>query len=70
MIAKALLRKRLSVAIGKNLTPAEFTSFFACFCKHDHRPDLRTAKELSYEDVEAFNRYFGYNLKFPIPLPL
>lgn len=70
MTSKALLRKRLGSAIGKNLTPAEFTAFFACFCSHDIRPELRTVKALTYEDVEAFSRYCGYNLNFPIPLPM
>ena len=70
MISKTVLRQRLGVAIDKQLTPAEFTSFFACFCEHDNRYDLRTAKELSNEDVAAFSRYAGYDLQFPIPIPL
>ena len=70
MISKTVLRQRLSVAIDKQLTPSEFTSFFACFCEHDNRHDLRTAKELSIEDVAAFSRYAGYDLQFPIPIPL
>lgn len=70
MISKTMLRKRLSVAIDKQLTPSEFTFFFACFCEHDNRHDLRTAKELSHEDAAAFSRYAGYDLLFPIPLPL
>ncbi len=70
MITKALLRKRLSLAIGKQLTPAEFTAFFACFCAHDKRTELRTTKELSFQDVTAFSNYCGYDLHFPIPTPL
>ena len=70
MISKTVLRQRLGVAIAKRLTPAEFSSFFACFCEHDNRHDLRTAKELSSEDAMAFSRYAGYDLLFPIPIPL
>ena len=70
MISKALLRKRLSVALGKEVKPADFTWFFGCFCKKTQRPELRTVKELSYDDVTALSEYCGYDLHFPIPLPL
>ena len=70
MTSKALLRKRLGTALGKPLKPCDFTWFFASFCEKAHRPELRTAKTLSYEDVTAFSIYAGYDLHFPIPLPL
>ena len=70
MIAKALLRKRLGIAIDKQLTPSDFTWFFSAFCEKWNRPDLRTVKELSYDDVCAFSRYCGYDLNFPIPMPI
>ena len=70
MISKALLRKRLGVALGQPVKPCDFTWFFACFCEQALRPDLRTAKMLSYEEVTAFSDYAGYDLHYPIPLPL
>ena len=70
MTAKALLRKRLSIALGTQVKPADFTWFFKTFCEKTNRPDLRTAKELSLEDVEAFSQFCGYELKYPIPLPI
>ena len=70
MISKALLRKRLGVALGQPVKPCDFTWFFARFCEVANRPDLRTVKTLSYEDVTAFSDYVGYDLHFPIPLPI
>ena len=70
MISKALLRKRLGVALGQTVKPCDFTWFFARFCEVAHRPDVRTAKMLSYKDVTAFSDYAGYDLHYPIPLPL
>ena len=70
MTSKALLRKRLGVALGQPVKPCDFTWFFAYFCEKAHRPDLRTAKALSYEDVTAFSIFAGYDLHFPIPLPI
>ena len=70
MISKSLLRKRLGVAIGQAIKPCDFTWFFGCFCEKTGRTDLRTAKELSYEDVAAFSKYAGYDLHYPIPLPI
>ena len=69
MITKQLLRKRLGVAIGKNISPTEFSWFFAAFCDKFHRDDLRQVRTLSYDDAEQFSRYAGYNLFYPIPLP-
>lgn len=70
MTSKQLLRKRLSVALGKQVSPADFSWFFSCFTNAVNRPDLRTAKQLTYEDVTLFSKYCGYDLHFPIPLPL
>ena len=70
MISKKILRKRLSVALGKQLKPADFTWFFGYFCEKSGCMRLRTAKELSYEDVRKFSQFCGYDLNFPIPLPL
>ena len=70
MISKQLLAKRLSVAIGKKLSQSEFAHFFAYFCEHEKRPDLRTVKNLDEKDVVVFNWFCGYDLRFPIPLPL
>ena len=70
MISKELLRKRLSVAIGKNIPKSTFTWFFGCFCEAVSQPQLKTVKALNMEETEAFSRYAGYDLKFPIPLPL
>ena len=71
MITKALLRKRLGVALGQTVSPADFTWFFARFCEYRGLPpELRTAKQLDQETVNAFSQYAGYDLRFPIPLPL
>lgn len=70
MITKALLRKRLSLAIGKQLAPSDFTWFFTAFCEKAKRPELRTAKQLDEESLHAFSEFAGYDLRFPIPLPL
>jgi len=70
MIPKRLLAKRLSVAIGKNLSQPEFAHFFAYFCEREKRPDLKTSKNLDEKDVEVFSCFCGYDLRFPIPLPL
>ena len=70
MTSKALLRKRLSIALGMQVKPADFSWFFKTFCEEMNRPDLRTVKELSFEDVEAFSQFCGYELKYPIPLPI
>jgi len=70
MISKRLLAKRLSTAVGRNLSPSEFSHFFVYFCEHDKRPDLRTTKNLSEKDVMVFSKFCGYDLRFPIPLPL
>ena len=70
MISKSLLRKRLGVALSKTISPADFSWFFRCFCEKTGRHDLRTAKELSYDDVGLFSLYCGYDLHYPIPLPL
>jgi len=70
MISKQLLRKRLSVAIDKNLSQPEFSHFFVYFCEREKRDDLRTVKNLEEEDVMVFSWFCGYDLRFPIPLPL
>ena len=71
MVPKQLLRKRLSLAIGKNISPADFTWFFACFCeRRGYDKALRRAKQLTHDEVAAFSEYCGYDLHFPIPLPL
>ena len=70
MTSKQILRKRLGVAIGQSVTQTQFTRFFACFCERQGCPQLRTAKELDYDEVTAFSQYCGYDLHFPIPLPL
>ena len=70
MTSKQILRKRLGVAIGKAIKPADFTCFFKYFCEKMQRPDLRTVKELSFEDVKVFSQFCGYDLTYPIPLPL
>lgn len=71
MISKSLLRKRLSLAIGKQLRPAEFSWFFARFCEaKDRDKRLRCAKALTHDEVTEFSQYCGYDLHFPIPLPL
>ena len=70
MISKALLRKRLGVAIGKPVTTKEFTWFFDCFIeKNPTYATLKRARNIDSDAVEAFSRFAGYNLRFPIPLP-
>ena len=71
MTPKSILCKRLSTAIGKTIPPADFTWFFKRFCEaYEVPPKVRTAKTLDEETVMAFSRYAGYDLRFPIPLPL
>ena len=70
MIPKQLLRKRLSLAIGKDISPKDFTWFFAYFCEKSQRPGLKNAKKLTHDEVQAFSEFSGYDLHFPIPLPL
>ena len=71
MTTKALLRKRLGVAIGKTVTPKDFTWFFDYFCeKNPTYAPLKRAKNLDANAVDAFSRFAGYDLRFPIPLPL
>ena len=70
MISKQLLRKRLSVAAGKDISPKEFSWFFECFCaKYPQYQELKRVRNLEADVVEAFSRYAGYDLRFPIPLP-
>ena len=70
MITKSLLRKRLGVAIGKSLSPKEFTWFFESFCeKNPQYQLLKRARNLDANAVDAFSRFAGYDLRFPIPLP-
>ena len=69
MISKKLLCKRLSSAVGRDLTN-DFPWLFRYFCEKTHRQDLRTTKQLSEQDVIAFSQFCGYDLRFPIPLPL
>lgn len=69
MISKQILRKRLGVAIGKSISPKEFSWFFGRYCEKVNLPDLKNAKQLTYEEVEGFSRYAGYDLKYPIPIP-
>jgi len=69
MIPKKILCKRLSTAVGGDVS-LDFPWFFGYFCEKEGRPDLRTKKNLELEDVEAFSRFCGYDLRFPIPLPL
>ena len=69
MLTKQLLRKRLGVAIGKSISPKEFTWFFACFCEKRGCPSLRNVRKLTHDEVQAFSEYAGYDLHFPIPLP-
>ena len=71
MIGKAILRKRLGVALGKEVSEYEFTWFFGYFCDLMHqRSAVRTAKELDEKTVIAFSIFCGYDLRCPIPLPL
>lgn len=71
MTSKALLRKRLGVAISNTVSSADFTWFFGYFCqKHPEYPRMKTAKELTEEQVLLFSSFCGYDLRFPIPLPL
>lgn len=70
MIPKALLRKRLGVAIGKPVAPKEFSWFFESFIeKNPNYATLKRAKHLDSDAVEDFSRFAGYDLRFPIPLP-
>ena len=71
MMSKQLLRKRLGVALGRPVRPAEFSWFFECFCeKNPQYKSLKNVRNLDANAVEDFSRYAGYDLRFPIPLPL
>ena len=71
MITKSLLRTRLEVALGQKLPKSTFTWFFGYFCDMYGLPsNIRTAKQLDEATVIAFSECAGYDLRFPIPLPL
>lgn len=70
MTTKVLIRQRLSTAIGKKLSQAEFSHFFVYFCEREHREDLKRCHALDETDLLQFSRFCGYDLRFPIPLPL
>ena len=71
MITKSLLRTRLEVALGQKIPKPTFTWFFGYFCDVYGLPsNIRTAKQLDEATVNAFSEYAGYDLRFPIPLPL
>jgi len=70
MISKLIIKKRLGVAIGKPVSDKKFAVFFGYFCEKVHRDDLRMSKSLKPEDLLLFSRFCGYDLRFPIPLPL
>lgn len=80
LISKSLLRKRLGTAIDKRIYPEEFAWFFGCFCERLHvyagryalrdAQAMRHAKGLTYDEVRALSEYCGYDLRFPIPLPM
>lgn len=70
MTTKALLRKRIGLAIGKNISPKEFSWFFDSFCeKNTQFRVLKRVRNLDANAVEAFSHYAGYDLRFPIPIP-
>ena len=71
MISKALLRKRLSTAIGQKIDDKKFTMLFLRFCEvYGVSTKVKYAHQLDEETVKAFSEYAGYDLRFPIPLPL
>ena len=71
MTTKAILKKRLSTAIGKELSGFDFMWFFGRFCEVYGQPEqVRKAKQIDEETVMAFSEYAGYDLRFPIPLPM
>jgi hypothetical protein len=71
MTSKALLRKRLGVAIGKPLSPKEFTWFFAYFCeKNPQHSEYLRSTQIDANTEDAFSHFAGYDLRFPIPIPL
>ena len=71
MISKAILRERLGKAIGKEIDESHFAWFFSRFCDVNNlAKDIRCAKRIDDETVKAFSEYAGYDLRFPIPLPL
>jgi hypothetical protein len=69
MISKKILCKRLSTALGQDIE-SKFTWFFGYFCERKNREDLRQVQQLEMDDVMAFSQFCGYDLRFPIPLPL
>ena len=70
MTSKLILKKRLGVIAGKIVSDKKFAEFFGYFCEKNHREDLRTAKRLTDAELQLFSRYCGYDMRFPIPLPL
>ena len=69
MISKKVLCKRLSVALGKDIS-LRFPWFFGYFCDYVGCEELRQKQLLELDEVEAFSRFCGYDLKYPIPIPL
>ena len=70
MTPKSIVKKRLGVALGKAVSDKQFAEFFAYFCERTGRKDLRFVRQLSDSDLILFGRFAGYDLRFPIPLPL
>jgi len=70
MLSKQLLRKRLGSAIGKEISPKAFSWFFSRYCEVSGMSSLKNSKQLTEEEVIGFSRYAGYDLRYPIPLPM
>ena len=70
MTSKSIIKKRLGVALGKSVSDKQFAEFFAYFCERTGRKDLRCSRQLNDSDLMLFSRFAGYDLRFPIPLPL
>ena len=71
MISKSVLHKRLNKAIGQEIDEKKFSMFFLRFCEvYGVSEKVKNAHQLDDDTVMAFSEYAGYDLRFPIPLPL
>ena len=71
MISKAILRERLSKAIGQEIDETKFAWFFHRFCDVYNLPkEIIWAKNMDDETVKAFCEYAGYDLRSDNTFPL
>ena len=57
------LRLTLQAKMGQPVSEKEFARWFGIYCDMtSHSDDIRNAKELSADEVEALSQWLGYEL--------